>query len=175
MRHVRTSLTATLLLGLVAPAHAFGTTVTMNRIDANGVGQPVGTVTLSESPQGLVLRPDLKGLPPGARGFHVHQNPDCGPGMNNGQMAAGFAAGGHYDPADTKTHRGPQGQGHLGDLPALVVDQQGNANQPVVAQRLSMRDVQGRSLMIHAGGDNYADEPQPLGGGAGRIACGDIR
>ncbi len=169
-----TILAVAAVLGL-APLAASATTVTMNRIDANGVGQPVGTVTLTETPQGLVLRPDLKGLPAGPRGFHVHQNPDCGPGMNNGQMAAGFAAGGHYDPADTKTHRGPQGQGHLGDLPALVVDQQGNANQPVVAQRLSMRDVQGRSLMIHAGGDNYADEPQPLGGGAGRIACGVIR
>ena len=28
--------------------------------------------------------------------------------------------------------------------------------------------------MIHAGGDNYSDEPQPLGGGGGRIACGVI-
>jgi superoxide dismutase, Cu-Zn family len=28
--------------------------------------------------------------------------------------------------------------------------------------------------MIHAGGDNYADQPQPLGGGGARIACGVI-
>jgi len=26
--------------------------------------------------------------------------------------------------------------------------------------------------MIHAGGDNYSDQPEPLGGGGGRIACG---
>jgi len=26
-------------------------------------------------------------------------------------------------------------------------------------------DVKGRSIMIHAGGDNYSDQPAPLGGG----------
>jgi Cu-Zn family superoxide dismutase len=28
--------------------------------------------------------------------------------------------------------------------------------------------------MVHAGGDNHSDHPQPLGGGGGRIACGVI-
>ena len=37
-----------------------------------------------------------------------------------------------------------------------------------------MEDVSGRALMIHEGGDNYADEPKPLGGGGARIACGVI-
>jgi Cu-Zn family superoxide dismutase len=29
--------------------------------------------------------------------------------------------------------------------------------------------------MVHAGGDNYSDQPKPLGGGGDRIACGLIR
>jgi Cu-Zn family superoxide dismutase len=29
--------------------------------------------------------------------------------------------------------------------------------------------------MIHEGSDNYSDEPKPLGGGAGRIACGIVQ
>jgi Cu-Zn family superoxide dismutase len=29
--------------------------------------------------------------------------------------------------------------------------------------------------MIHAGGDNYSDEPASLGGGSARIACGIIK
>ena len=49
------------------------------------------------------------------------------------------------------------------------------ANQPVAAPRLTLKDVQGRALMIHEGGDNYSDEPKPLGGGAGRIACGIVK
>jgi Cu-Zn family superoxide dismutase len=28
--------------------------------------------------------------------------------------------------------------------------------------------------MIHAGGDNYSDEPAPLGGGGARVACGVV-
>ena len=46
------------------------------------------------------------GLPPGEHGFHIHEKGDCGPGMNQGKLAAGFAAGGHYDPAHTKKHLG---------------------------------------------------------------------
>ncbi len=158
------------------PLHAATTaTATMNLISKDGTGQPIGTVTIRETSQGIVLEPDLKGLPPGPRGFHVHQNPNCGPGQNNGQTAAGFAAGGHLDPASSGKHLGPQGAGHLGDLPALVVNASGVANQPVAAPRLTLKDVQGRALMIHEGGDNYSDEPKPLGGGAGRIACGIVK
>jgi Cu-Zn family superoxide dismutase len=29
--------------------------------------------------------------------------------------------------------------------------------------------------MIHAGGDNYSDQPVPLGGGGARIACGVVK
>jgi superoxide dismutase, Cu-Zn family len=167
---------ASIALLASTPLHAATTaTATMQLISKDGMGQSIGTVTIRETAQGIVLEPDLKGLPPGSRGFHVHQNPDCGPGQNNGQTAAGFAAGGHLDPAGSGKHLGPQGTGHLGDLPALVVNSSGVANQPVSAPRLSLKDVQGRALMIHEGGDNYADEPKPLGGGAGRIACGVIK
>ena len=44
--------------------------------------------------------------------------------------------------------------------------------QPVLAPRLNMADLKGRSLMIHAGGDNHADHPAPLGGGGARVVCG---
>jgi Cu-Zn family superoxide dismutase len=42
----------------------------------------------------------------------------------------------------------------------------------VLAPRLKVRDVKNRALMIHAGGDNYSDQPAALGGGGARIACG---
>ena len=35
-------------------------------------------------------------------------------------------------------------------------------------------EIKGRSLMVHAGGDNHADHPEPLGGGGARVACGVI-
>jgi Cu-Zn family superoxide dismutase len=114
-------------------------------------------------------------LPPGTHGFHVHEKADCGPGVKDGKQQAGIAAGGHFDPAGTGKHEGPAGKGHIGDLPALTVDKDGKASNPVIAPRLKLADVKGRSLMIHAGGDNYSDKPAPLGGGGGRVACGVIK
>jgi Cu-Zn family superoxide dismutase len=86
-----------------------------------------------------------------------------------------MAAGGHYDPANTGKHLGPYGEGHKGDMPVLTVDASGNATKAVTVPHLTMADVKGRSIMIHAGGDNYSDQPAPLGGGGARIACGVVK
>ena len=150
-------------------------TVTMNILDEKGTGKSVGEVVVSETPYGVVFSPALAGLPPGLHGFHVHENPSCEPKEKDGKMEAALAAGGHYDPAASKRHGLPWGDGHLGDLPALFVDSKGNANNPVLAPRLKIDDVKGRSLMVHAGGDNHADHPAPLGGGGARLVCGVIQ
>ena len=149
--------------------------VQMNIVDEKGIGKSVGQVIISETPYGLVFSPTLAGLPQGLHGFHVHENPSCEPKDKEGKMVPALAAGGHYDPAASKRHGLPWGDGHLGDLPALYVDTLGNANNPVLAPRLKMTDVKGRSLMIHAGGDNHADHPDPLGGGGARLVCGVIQ
>jgi len=156
-----------------AYAHA-GQVVTMNLVDANGNAAPAGTVTLEDSPYGLVLTPDLHGLRPGAHGFHVHQNPSCAAAEKDGKEIAALGAGGHFDPAGSGRHGTPWGTGHLGDLPVLSVAADGTATIPVLAPRLAQEKVKGRALMIHAGGDNYADTPKKLGGGGARIACGVI-
>ena len=148
--------------------------VPMNLATADGVGKSIGTVTASQTPFGVVLAPDLNGLAPGIHGFHLHQNPDCAAGGQDGKQVPALAAGGHYDPAKTGRHEGPYGNGHLGDLPVVFVTQDGTATYPVLAPRLKLSDLKGRSLMIHAGGDNHADHPQKLGGGGARIACGVI-
>lgn len=169
----------TLLLALAAlschrMAQAADITVPMTLIEESGIGKSVGQVTVSETPYGVVFTPALTGLPPGMHGFHLHQYASCEPMEKDGAMVAGLAAGGHYDPTGSKQHGLPWGNGHLGDLPALYVDPTGSAYTPVLAPRLKMTDLTGRSLMIHAGGDNHADLPAPLGGGGARIACGVI-
>jgi superoxide dismutase, Cu-Zn family len=57
-------------------------------------------------------------------------------------------------------------------MPVLTVDAGGKATKPVTAPHLTVADVKGRSIMVHGGGDNYSDQPAPLGGGGARIACG---
>lgn len=164
-----------LLFAMAASAAASAdTVVTMHAVDANGIGATVGTVNISGSAHGLVFTPALHGLQPGLHGFHLHQNPSCAPGMSEGKSVPAFAAGGHYDPQASGKHGTPWGDGHLGDLPALYVDAEGKATQPVLAPRLKATDLAGRALMVHAGGDNHADHPAPLGGGGVRVACGVI-
>lgn len=146
--------------------------VPMHLVNDKGIDVSVGQVTISESSYGLVFTPALSGLAAGMHGFHVHQNPDCQPKEKDGKMVPALAAGGHYDPEKTNSHGTPWGNGHLGDLPPLFVDASGNASQPVLAPRLKIADMKGRSLMIHIGGDNHADHPAALGGGGARMVCG---
>lgn len=148
---------------------------TISLVNEHGVAKEIGTISASDGRFGLVLTPQLSDLAPGLHGFHVHDKPDCSHSMKDGKAVPALAAGGHYDPASTGKHEGPYGSGHLGDLPALYVTSDGKAILPVLAPRLKVADLKGRSLMIHAGGDNYADAPSPLGGGGARIACGVVK
>lgn len=149
--------------------------VPIKTVNDQGEVKAIGVVKIGESSQGLVFTPSLEGLPAGEHGFHLHENPSCAAKEKDGKMTPALAAGGHYDPQATKKHTGPKGSGHLGDLPKLVVSAEGKAGQAVTAPRLKLDDVKGRALVIHAGGDNYADDPEPLGGGKARIACGAIK
>ena len=149
--------------------------VPMATVTADGKGQAVGTITVADTPYGALFTPQLNQLPPGLHGFHVHAKGDCGPATKDGKTVPGLAAGGHLDPSGTMRHEGPYGNGHLGDLPPLYVDADGRSTMPVLAPRLKAADVRYRSLMIHAGGDNYADQPAALGGGGARLACGVAR
>jgi Cu-Zn family superoxide dismutase len=166
-------LTCCLLL-FASSALAEELVITIRSVTSTGVGPEIGTITVSSSPFGAIIKPDLSKLSPGLHGFHIHQNPNCGSGQKDGKMAAGLAAGGHYDPADTGKHKGPYEQGHRGDLPAIYADTHGKATHPVLAPRVKLSDLKSRSLMIHQGGDNYSDDPKKLGGGGARVACGVI-
>lgn len=156
-------------------AHGEELTVTMDLVDAQGGSTAAGTIRVTQSAYGLVFTPELKGLSPGLHGFHVHEKPACGPAPKDGVPVAAGAAGSHLDPSGSGRHGYPWGDGHLGDLPALYVAADGTATQAVLAPRLKqLSELHGRSLMVHAGGDNHADHPKPLGGGGDRVACGVI-
>lgn len=147
-------------------------TVEIRKITSEGVGEQIGTVTVSQAGEALSLKVAVTGIPAGEHGFHVHETGDCGPAMKDGKTQAGLAAGAHYDPAAKKSHKGPHGPGHEGDLPKLTATSDG-IDQTVSAERLTLADIEGRALMIHEGGDTYSDQPES-GGGKGRIACGVV-
>ena len=145
---------------------------------AEGSGMSVGTVTFEDTKGGLKIMLSLRGLPAGEHGFHVHEKADCSPMKGaDGKMAPAGGAGGHYDPDKTGKHLGPNNGGHKGDLPLLVIKSDGTAKgtMEVLLKNVKAKDFKNRSVMIHAGGDNYSDQPVTLGGGGARIACGIIK
>jgi len=149
---------------LSATCHANPITVVLYGTD--NAQTSLGTLDFNDTPYGLLITPHLSQLPPGVHGFHLHEHPDC--------KAHGMAAGSHFDPEKTGTHLGPYATGHLGDLPALFVGVDGTANTPLLAPKLTTKQLQGLTVMLHAGGDNYSDTPA-LGGGGARMACGIIK
>lgn len=155
-----------------AAAMAAGAPVEIKAVTNEGIGKTLGSATLSDSAKGLVIKLDVSGVADGEHGFHVHEKGDCAPSEKDGKMTAANAAGGHFDPKATKSHKGPDGAGHEGDLPKLIA-KGGKIDETVTVNDLKLADVAGRSLMIHEGGDNYSDQPEN-GGGKGRIACGVI-
>ncbi|MDO6406152.1 superoxide dismutase family protein [Pantoea phytobeneficialis] len=168
-------LIAVLALLTSGVAQAASEQVTLHTVTEHGIGAAIGKVTLSETPWGLEFTPELTGLAPGVHGFHIHAKGSCEPGESGGKTVAAGAAGGHFDPGNTGKHLGPYANGHLGDLPALFVTDNGNADYPVLAPRIkSLNEIKGKALMVHVGGDNHADHPLPLGGGGARFACGVI-
>src|SRR5579859_969974 len=156
MRHA--AILASLFLAAAVPALAQSLKAPMALATATGPGASVGTVTITEGSDGAKFALDLHGLPPGPHGFHVHVNPSCAAGEKDGKPAPAGAAG-----------------GHLGHLPLITVGADGTAKGVLTAPRIKTLDpLKGHSLMIHVGGDNYADQPAPLGGGGARFACGVI-
>ena len=167
---------ATLALLIATPAAAADVHAAMALATPSGDGAAVGQITASDGPAGVAFKLNLHGLPPGPHGFHVHQNASCAPATGpDGRATPAGGAGPHLDPAKTGMHMGPEGAGHLGDLPRIDVAADGTATATLSAPHIhSVADLKGHALMIHAGGDNYADQPAPLGGGGARIVCGVI-
>ena len=149
--------------------------VHLRRATLRGPGAPIGLVEVEDTPNGMLIEVFLHDLPPGVHGLHVHAGRSCGPGPNKeGKIIPAGAAKGHLDPARTGRHLGPYREGHLGDLPRVTVYRDGTSEDVLLAPRIRVRDVIGRALILHAGGDTYSDVPT-LGGGGARLGCGIFR
>lgn len=148
--------------------YAAETRVTLFRTKKIKQGKVIGTIRFRDSKHGLLVIPRLHALPRGLHGLHIHAVPDC---SNYGR-----AAKGHFDPKNTGRHLGPyREEGHLGDLPVLFVNDSGYAQITTLAPRLTVKDLRGHAIIVHAQSDNYFDRPLKNGGGGARIACGIIQ
>jgi len=132
-------------------------------------GKVLGTITLTETAQGVLLTGELTQLPPGPHGFHVHAVGKC---------EAPFAsAGGHFNP-DAKKHGFHDAGSHAGDLTNLHASADGKVVADVLAVGLTLSgakgalDQDGAAVVIHAKADDYKTDP--AGDAGDRIACGVV-
>ena len=146
-------------IGAVATANMSGTD-----------GASMGSVTLTQGPNGLLVSVNMTGLPSGWHGFHLHETGSCSPDFS--------AAGGHYSPDGRGhgfMHSSPH---HPGDMPNIHAGPDGTVIADVFNAKAAIGededatifDSDGSAIIVHAGPDSYGESP----GAGDRIACGVI-
>src|SRR5260370_42257796 len=134
----------------------------MHKATATGPGEAIGTVTIADGASGAAVKTALTGLPPGPHGFHIHENGSCQPTTANGQPVPAGGAGGHFDPQKSGKHEGPEGAGHLGDLPLLQAAADRSANQTLTVPHIKdVAALRGKAGVIQGRGDQYNHQPGP--------------
>lgn len=136
----------------------------------NAQGQSVGTALLSESPQGVKIKLDIKNLPPGPHLMHIHEFALCTPPDFK-------SAGAHFNPSGAShSEHSPTGL-PAGDIPhfVLTVEEDGTAHTSVVAPSVTLGTDSnsvfsngGTAIVIHAVAKEVSASAPP------RIACGVI-
>lgn len=149
-------------------------------------GAELGTVVLAAEEGKVRVTAALTGLEPGFHGFHVHEVGRCDPDAADGPFTS---AGGHY-----VGDGGAHGH-HDGDLPSLLVGEDGTAHLEVVTDAFTIAELlegDGSALMVHSGADNFANIPdrytsslsgtpgadettRATGDSGSRVACGELR
>lgn len=119
-----------------------------------------GEVLFYNEKNDVLIHADICGLPQndsGFYGFHIHEGTDCGSNFKN--------TGGHLNLEECPHPF------HTGDLPPLL-SCSGNAYMTVKTDRFKVKDIIGRTVIIHYGADDF--RTQPSGDSGEKIACGII-
>lgn len=128
-----------------------------------------GIVNFRQTSKGVLITAKIYNLPTksqdgkrGIFGFHIHEGTSC-----TGNKQDEFA--------DAKAHYNPENYAHpnhAGDLPPLF-ENNGYAYMNVLTNRFELKDVIGKTVIIHSMPDDFTS--QPSGNSGEKIACGIIR
>jgi Cu-Zn family superoxide dismutase len=141
----------------------------------SSTGQDAGFATFKTVKKGVQVKVELKNLPFGPHGVHIHQNAVCDAPDFKG-------AGGHFNP-DGKKHGYLSDMGHHnGDFPDSVnvgEDHMGHATFVLSSISLdpsapnSLFSNGGTAIVVHEKADD--EKTDPSGASGNRIACGVIK
>ncbi len=157
MRSIR-AVAAVAILAAVALATGIGAALATGDDERSGrratavlhdaAGQRVGVAVFKERHGKVTVSAAVSRLEPEFHGFHVHAVGECVPPFTT--------AGGHYNPS------GVSHGDHAGDLPSLLVNEDGTGQLQFTTDRFSIGDLfdaDGSALIVHTGRDNYANIP----------------
>ena len=171
------TMVSALALACASPALAQNNTQPPKKLTTNFIntkGANIGTATLMQTPEGVLIQTNLQDLPPGRHALHIHAVGKCDPQTDF------KSAGDHYAPNGNEhgfqSAHGP----HAGDLPNQMVDSKGRLRADILAPNVTLQpngkatllDSDGSALVLHADMDDY--QSQPAGDSGDRIACAVI-
>jgi len=168
---MKTTLMTIVLAGLTACASQPPGPAAVAELSPTKGNATSGVVTFTQNGDKVRVQAELRGLKPGAEhGFHVHEKGDCSSGD-------GMSTGGHFNPLGHAHGAHGHGTHHVGDLPSLLADAQGNAKLSFESSSISVgsgtTDIVGRGLIVHRDPDDF--KTQPTGNAGPRLACAVIR
>ena len=128
-----------------------------------------GSVTFTETAEGVRVVADIARISPGMHGLHLHELGDC--------SSDDFTSTrGHFNPTDAPHGAPTDDMRHAGDFGNIEIGEDGAGRLELTTTMLTVSDgpntVLGRAVILHEGEDDLVS--QPTGAAGGRIGCGVV-
>lgn len=141
-------------------------------LSAKSDSNVTGEVTFTEADGEVRMHAMITGLTPGEHAIHLHESSDC-------SAPDGTSAGGHWNPTSQPHGKWGADTGyHKGDIGNFTADANGNGMVMFTTSEWCIgcddpnKNILGKSVIVHAGTDDYTT--QPTGDAGGRVSCAGI-
>lgn len=131
-----------------------------------------GKAVFTEEDGVVTMYAEIYGLSAGLHAVHLHEKSDC-------SDPEGMSTGGHWNPTFERHGKWGDAEGyHKGDIGNFQAEKNGKGriqfktDQWCIGCGDETKDIIGKSVIVHAGVDDFVT--QPTGDAGGRISCGGI-
>ncbi|HEY0047306.1 MAG TPA: superoxide dismutase family protein [Flavobacterium sp.] len=127
-----------------------------------------GSATFTEVNGEVTFTGNFSNLKPGIHAIHIHEKSDC-------TSPDASSAGGHWNPTFQSHGKWGAAAYHRGDIGNFTTNTSGEGTISLTTNEWCIgcgdpkKDILGKSVIVHAGADDYVT--QPSGDSGARIAC----